>query len=263
MEHDTMYELYPSLKTAQMACLEKVNGGLLSLLPTVVIKTATLIALTYLWRVVIGAGAQTGLGLGQMLTYAYASALLSDLLVVQTPASGWLSEGVIARLYSRPASVLGQLAAQTAGGWVPLLLLFSLPMTLLAPLFSVRIVPATLWFLPSLLLCVSLGFAVDILFACLSIRLRNMNWLVGRIRVAVTALFSGTVIPVWLLPFGLGDVLRYSPFASLGGAPLSVLVGIGGVREILLLQTAWNLLLWPLALLAFRRSQERMVSYGG
>lgn len=251
------------IKTAHLAALEKTNGGVLYLLPEILIKAATLIPLLFLWRGMLSSGVQVGMSLGQMLTYTYVSALLSEMLVVKTAASGWLSEGVLLKLYGRPMSVLGQLAAQTAGGWAPMLALFSLPMALLAPLLGVSLRPVSLLFLPSLGLCISLGFAVDFLFACLAIKLRNMSWLISRIRMAVVSLFSGAVIPIGLLPFGMAQAMKYQPFASLGGAPLSICTGAGDAAQIIVLQILWNLILWPLALLAFRKSQEGMVSYGG
>ena len=255
--------MHKYIKTAALAAFEKTNGGVVYLLPDIVIKIFTLIPLLFLWRVVMSAGAQAGMTLPQMLTYTVVSALLSDMLVVSTPASGWLSDGVILRLYGRPMAVLGQLAALTAGGWLPMLALFSLPMACIAPLLGVNLLPASPLFLISLALCVSLGFAVDVLFACLSIKLRNMSWMISRIRMAVVALFSGTVIPIKFLPFGLAQIMQYQPFASLGGAVLSVWVGSADAGNVILLQVVWNLILWPLALLTFHKSQEGMVSYGG
>ncbi|HHT26431.1 MAG TPA: hypothetical protein GXZ82_04165 [Firmicutes bacterium] len=251
------------LVTAQLSALEKTNGGIVYLLPNILIKVCTLVPLLYLWRVVMSAGAHVGMTLEQMLSYTYLSALLSNMLVVETAASGWLSEGVILQLYGRPLSVIGQLVAQTVGGWAPYLLLFSLPLALLAPLLGVHLVPASPWFFVSLLLCIMLGFAIDALFACLSIRLRNMNWLINRLRLAVATVFSGTVIPIKLLPYGMAEVMKYQPFASLGGAPLSVFIGTADLTEIISIQVLWNLILWPTALLIWNRSQERMVSYGG
>jgi ABC-2 type transport system permease protein len=251
------------LKTAHMSCLEKTNGGVFYLLPDIIIKICTLIPLVFLWRVVMASGVKTGMSVNQMLTYTYIAALLADMLVVKTPATGWLSEGVLMKLYGRPISTLGQLVSQTAGGWLPMLVMFSLPMALIAPFIGVSLMPASVWFIPSLILCVSLGFSIDILFACLSIKLRNMNWLIGRIRAAVVAVLSGTVIPISLLPLGLSDVMRYQPFASLGGASLSVFVGSAEPSSVLLLQLGWNAILWPAALLIFKKSQEGMFSYGG
>ena len=251
------------IKTAQLSALETTNGGAVYLTADVIIKIFTLIPLIFLWRVVMSSGVEVGMSFEQMLTYTYVSALLTDMLVVQSAASGWLSEGVLMKLYGRPMPVLGQLAAQTAGGWVPMLVLFSVPMALLAPVFGVNIIPESPLFILSLLLCISLGFAVDTLFACLSIKLRNMSWLIGSIRLAIITLLSGTIIPIRLLPFGLAEAMRYQPFASLGGAPLSIFAGTADVLQTLAIQVVWNLALWPSALLIFKKSQEGMVSYGG
>lgn len=255
-----MYRYY---YTAKLSAIEKTNGGTIYLLPDILIKAFTLIPLVYLWRVVMSSGVEVGMTMSQMISYTYVSSLLSEMLVVKTAATGWLSEGTLLKLYGRPLSVLGQLSALTVGRWMPMLLLFSLPMTLLAPVFRISLIPSSVWFFPSLLLCISLGFAVDCFFACLSIKLRNMTWLIDRIRMAIIALFSGTVIPIRLLPFGLDQIMRFQPFAALGGSPLSIFVGTADVRSTILLQLAWNIVLWPLALLAFKKSQEGMVSYGG
>ena len=251
------------IKSAWMTALGKTNGGVIYLLPDIIIKIFTLIALISLWRVVMSSGANAGMSMAQMLSYTYVSALLTDMLVVTTPATGWLSEGVLMKLYGRPLSVLGQLAAETAGGWLPMLLLFSLPMAVISPLLGISLIPASPLFFISLVLCISLGFAIDLFYACLSIKLRNMNWLVGRIRAAVTTLLSGTIIPIRLLPFGAGNFFLLQPFASLGGAPLSIFAGSGNAVETILIQALWNLILWPLAMLVFLKSQEGMVSYGG
>jgi ABC-2 type transport system permease protein len=251
------------LVTAQLSALEKSNGGIVYLLPDILIKICTLIPLLYLWRVVMSAGVEVDMTLEQMLSYTYVSALLSQMLIVKTAATGWLSEGVILRLYGRPLSVIGQLVAQTMGSWVPQILLFSIPMALIAPLLGVKLVPASPLFFISLILCITLGFALDALFACLSIKLRNMNWLIDRMRLAIAAVFSGSVIPIKLLPFGMAEVMKYQPFASLGGAPLSIFAGVADITETLVIQALWNLILWPTALLIWRKSQESMVSYGG
>ena len=251
------------IKSARMSALDKTNGGVIYLLPDIAIRVFTLITLIYLWRVVMASGADVGMTMTQMLSYTYVSALLTDILVVKTQATGWLSEGVLMKLYGRPLSVLGQLIAETVGGWLPSLLWFSVPMFVISPLLGVRLIPASPAFFLSLILCISLGFAVDILFACLSIKLRNMNWLIGRIRMAVTSLLSGTIIPISLLPFGAENFFHIQPFASLGGAPLSIFVGSANTAGTIMLQIIWNLILWPLALLVFHLSQEGMVSYGG
>lgn len=250
-------------KTIQMALKGQINGGVLYLLPNIAAKLLYLIPLMFLWRVLANSGARVEMTLQQMLSYTYLNALLADLMAVQTFASSWCYEGELQRLYIRPCSIYGDLIAETAGGWIPMLLCFSLPMLCVAPLFGVSILPATAWFFPSLLLCVSLGFAVDLIFACVSIQLHGISWLAHVIRMAIVSLFSGTVIPFRLLPFGLEKLFELQPFGSLGGAPLSLFVGTGDPFQVLGLQILWNLVLWPSALIWFKKSQEKMVSFGG
>jgi len=57
------------MKTARLSALEKTNGGVVYLLPDVLIKIFTLIPLLYLWRTVMSSGSQVGMSLEQMLSY--------------------------------------------------------------------------------------------------------------------------------------------------------------------------------------------------
>jgi ABC-2 type transport system permease protein len=182
---------------------------------------------------------------------------------VRTPASGWLHEGTVLGLYLRPEGLFSQLAAHTVGGWLLPIAVMSLPTAAIALLFGVDLRPASLWFFPSLLMTVSLGFAVDFLFACVLIRLRNLEWVVHDLRQSLTALLSGSVIPFAALPWGLGRILALTPLGALAGAPLSIWTGLADPAGILTAQLFWNIVLWPLAYLRFAALRERMVSYGG
>jgi ABC-2 type transport system permease protein len=251
------------IKTAIITMRTKTNGGLIYMLPDVLGSLMYLVPLMFLWRVLAGQGVETGMTLSQMLSYAYMNALLGQMLVVQTFVSRWNYEGQLISLFARPVPVFGQIISQTVGGWLPLLIFYSLPLLLISPLIGITIIPATPWFFPSLLLCVSLGFAIDFIFACVTIRLRGMAWLSYSIQIAVVSLFSGTVIPFKLMPFGLTRFFEYQPFGSLGGAPLSLFVGITEPLRIIPVQIFWNIVLWIVAVIWFRQSKERQVSYGG
>lgn len=251
------------LKTAEMSAISLTNGGTLYLFASYLLKIVYLIPLLLLWRTLTKSGVDAGMPLPSMLAYIYLGALFSEILVVRTPACNWFYEGLFISLYQRPSAILADLAAQTVGGWLPQLLLFSVPMVIAAPLFGVSLAIHSAWFLPSLILCISLGFAVDYLFACLAIRLRNTVWLVYVIRMAIVSLLSGSVIPFSVFPGKLGAIFQYMPLGSLAGAPLSVFTGIAEPTRIILIQIFWNLVLWPAAIIIFKKSSERMVSYGG
>jgi len=251
------------ITTATTAMKGQTNGGIIYMLPTVLVRIIYLLPLMFLWRVVVDGGVDAGMTLAQLLTYTYVSTLLSEMLLVRTPALGWCYTGELITLYTKPFSAVGQIISHTVGGWLPMLLVFSLPMAVLAPLIGIDIIPITIWFFPSLLLCISLGFAFELIFISFTVRMKGQFWLVYSIRMAIAALLSGTMIPFQILPFGLTAVFELQPFGSLGGAPLSLFVGTANATRIIIIQIVWNIVLWPVAILWFRKSKERQVGYGG
>lgn len=249
--------------TARMSMRSRTNGGLIYLMPEIAMRLIYLVPLLFIWKSLAERGAEVEMPVSQLLSYTYINALAGDLLIVETCLSSWNFDTRSLELFTRPIPVFGQVIAGTVGEWVPMLLLFSLPMLLLAPVFGIRVLPATLWAVPSLFLSVSLGFAFEFLFYCVTVRLRNVSWLTYVIRSAVVSFFSGTVIPFKILPFGMDRWMRYQPFGSLGGAFLALYTGSGDAAEILSVQLFWNIAMWAAAVCWFRRSRERMVSFGG
>lgn len=250
--------------TARMCLKEQSYFGMAELARIYLIRAATLLAMLGIWHALFMLGADLdGLTLEQMMTYTLLSTALHPLLHVRTPASSWLHDGSMLSLYQRPASIFGQLTAHTVGGWLMQLCVFSLPVMVIGALAGINLKPASGWFFVSLALAVAQGFAVDYLFTCLMIRLRNLEWTMHSIRQALTAMLTGAVIPFAALPWGLGRWLALSPLGTLAGAPLSLYVGLESAARLLPAQILWTALLWPLALWAFGASRERMVSYGG
>ena len=252
------------IATARMCLMEKSYFGLADVAAQYLLRAAALGTLLMIWRSLFLQGADLqGMTLNQMYVYTILSTVLAPLLDVRTPASSWLHDGTMLGLYQRPAGVFSQLAAHTVGGWLMPLMLLSLPVTAVALLCGVDMRPASLWFLPALALSVSEGFAVDFLFACLLIRMRNLEWPVHSLRQSLTALLTGSLIPFAALPWGIGRFLELTPFGTLAGAPLAIYTGLADPMPILVAQVIWNIVLWPLAFYCFAASRERMVSYGG
>ena len=252
------------IATARLCLRNKSEFGLMNTLGEYLLKLVALATQWMVWRAILPEGAAVdGMTRRGMLMYVTVSSALAPLLDVRTPASSWLHDGTMLGLFQRPRSVYAQLAAHTVGGWIVPLTFYGAPLLILSALLGFGPVPASGWFFPSLLLCVSQGFAVDYLFACLQIRIRNVDWAMHVLRGALTALLTGGLIPFAALPWGIGRWLELSPLGTLAGAPLSLLAGIGRPMRLVGAQLFWNITLWPLALWAFRASRERMVSYGG
>ena len=252
------------LATAKLCLKEQSYFGFMNLLAQYLLQAGSLAALLMIWRSLFLQGVDLeGMKLEQFYTYTVLSTILAPLLNIHTPASGWLHDGTMLGLYQRPAGIFAQLAAHTVGGWGMRLLCLSLPVLVLSFACGLDMRPVSLWFFPSLILSVLQGFAVDFLFACLLIRMHNLEWTVHCLREALTALLTGSLIPFAVLPWGIGDFLQLSPFGTLAGAPLGIYTGLSEPGIILVAQIIWNLILWPLAIYCFKASGERMVSYGG
>lgn len=255
---------FAGLATAKLCFKEQSYFGFANLLAQYLLQIGSLAALLMIWRSLFLQGVDLeGMQLSQFYTYTVLSTILAPLLNIYTPASSWLHDGTMLGLYQRPAGVFSQLAAHTIGGWGMRLLCLSLPVLVISLACGLNLRPASPWFFPSLVLSVLQGFAVDFLFACLLIRMRNLEWTVHCLREALTALFTGSLIPFAVLPWGIGDILQLSPFGTLAGAPLAIFTGLSEPGLLILTQIIWNVILWPFAVYCFKASGERMVSYGG
>lgn len=256
------------LVTAQLSATQAFDGGVLYIFSGYVLRWVRLIIMLLLWQSLAGQGADLGgFSIQQLLLYTMFSSIFREQLNIVTPIIDSFWDGSLVSRYLRPAPVLRQLMAETAGSWIPGLLLYSLPMLLVSAGMGMDLVSSLFHngplFLTSLGLSISLGFAMDFLFAAMVIHLKNANYTAYVIRQAIVTLFSGALIPFALMPWGLGKVLTLLPFGSVTSAPLLIIVGTDNTLNLLGLQLLWNFVLWPLALMAFKSSQERMVSYGG
>ena len=88
-------------------------------------------------------------------------------------------------------------------------------------------------------------------------------WVISRVRDAITTLLSGSLLPLALLPWGIGNVFAWLPFASMASAPLKIYTGTGDPLWLLPVQAGWSIVLWPAALWLWRANREKLVAYGG
>ncbi len=251
------------IKTAEMTARNQTNGGVIYLLPNYLIRLVYLLPLIILWRTLMNSGVDTGMTLSQMLSYTFISNLFGDLLNITSSLTHWIADSPLLSACQRPMTIYGNVISESLGKTFPGLILFSLPMLLIAPFLGINATPVSLWFIPSLILCISLGFAVEFIFGALLVYMINTSWIINSIRNAVIWLFSGAVLPFSILPSGLDKIMKYQPLGSLAGAPLSIYTGIESPIKIVCTQVIWNLILWPISILVFNKARERMVSNGG
>lgn len=255
-------------KTIAIVATQSLNDALWGLIGDFALRLFHVAILLSLWRTVMaGQGVVAGMSLEAVLTYTMVAAIFADQLSGRTQIDDDLWSGNIANRFLRPMGIYGQMLAEMVGGWIPGLLFFALPLLIIAPLLGVDPLPATwtagLWFLLSLALGVAVGTALDLFFAACMVFLEHSVYALQRIRTTLTVLLSGRLVPLALLPWGLGDYLEWLPFAALASAPLRLYTGTGDPQDLIPLQVAWAVVLWAGAHALWCHNRERLVSHGG
>jgi ABC-2 type transport system permease protein len=254
-------------KTAAMTAAGYVGDSPLFLLDYLVrfLRVALLLSI---WRMILaGKGVVSGMTVSSVLTYTLIAELFAEPLACRTELDHTLWNGSIATRMLQPLGLVAHFASEAFGRWLFGFGAFSLPLLLLAPLLGVDPLPASAgaaaWFPLSLALAISVGLALEFIFGALMVSLELPMWAVQQLRTGVSTLLSGALIPLALLPWGIGKIFGWLPFASMASAPLRIYTGTGDPFVLIAVQAGWSLLLWPAALGLWRASRERLTSYGG
>ncbi|MGH2368058.1 MAG: ABC-2 family transporter protein [Chloroflexota bacterium] len=253
-------------KTAAMAATSFTGDSLWFVLDYLLrfLRVALLLAI---WRTILAGKETAGMSLDAVLTYTLIATAFADPLASRTGLDTALWNGSIATRFLQPMGVVGHFVAEMMGGWLFGFAIFTAPLLLAAPLLGVSPLPASvgagLLFVISLALGVTVGVALDFIFAALMVAFNWTVWDVERLRAAVGTVLSGSLLPLALLPWGLGEVFAWLPFAAMAWAPLSVYTGTGDPLRLMVLQVAWAAALWPLAQWLWRINRQKVVVYGG
>lgn len=250
-----------------MAATSAVGESRLFLIDYLV-RMVRVVVLLAIWRTILPThGAVSGMTLGAVLTYTLIAEVFHEQLACTTEVTSDLWQGTIANRLMMSMTIVEHYAADMVGRWAVGLCLFSLPLMLVAPLLGVNPLPASpgaaARFVLSLPLAISVGLALEFLFAGFIIALEQAPWVIDRIRKAITLVLSGSLLPLALLPWGIGSVFAWLPFASMASAPLQIYTGTGNAALLLLVQAGWSIVLWPLTLWLWRANREKLVGYGG
>lgn len=254
-------------KTAAMAATAFVGDSPLFLIDYL-LRFLRVLLLLAIWRTLLtGRGDVSGLTLPTVLTYTLISEVFAEQLACRSDIADSFWDGTITTRFLKPFGITAQFVSEMLGRWLFGFCAFSLPLLLCAPMLGVRPFPANFiagcCFLVSLVLAVSVGLALEFIFAAIAIATEMPPFATERIRRAIGVILSGAFIPLALLPWGLGKVFAWLPFASMASAPLQIFIGTGKTGMLLALQAGWSLIIWPLAGWMWRANRERMVSYGG
>ncbi len=226
------------------------------------------VALLSIWRtVMVGKSQVSGMTLHALLTYTLLSEICADLLLCRTGLEAAWFSGSITTRFLRPVSLFNQFSAEMLGRAMLSVSLFALPLALASPLLGISLRPASLFggalFFLSLAAAIGVGLALEYIFVGIGVNAGIHPYAINGMRSAVSVVLSGALIPLKLLPWGIGLWLSWLPFASQASAPLTIFTGTEPVIKPFLLQLVWLIILWPCARWLWRANREKMVSYGG
>jgi ABC-2 type transport system permease protein len=226
------------------------------------------IVLMSIWRMIFtGRGEVGGMSLAMTLTYTIVSVIFGGLFTFHTTLADDFWDGRLATRFLRPMHIFMQYIVEALGTWAVNFCLLSVPLYCAAPLFGVNPLPRSVihagWFIVSLVLAVGVGAAIDLFFAALVVIFGNGAYAINRVRRAVSLLLSGAVLPLALLPWKIGDIFAWLPFAATASAPLRIYTGTGNPAMLIVMQLGWLVVLGLTAHWFWKSQQERLVSYGG
>ncbi len=262
-----LHQLRAHAKTAAMAATSFAGDSPLFLLDYV-LRLVRVIVLLEVWRSIFaGKGVVSGMTLDAVLTYTLISEVFAEQLRCKTELKNALWNGTVATRFLQPVGLVGQFASEMMGQWLFNFAFFSLPLFLIAPLLGVNPLPAhgidSVLFGVSLALGVSIGLALEFIFGALIVTLDVGVWVIDSLRSALSVFLSGSLLPLALLPWAIGDVFAWLPFASIASTPLRLYTSSGNALWLMTLQVFWSLVLWPVATWLWRLNREHLTGYGG
>lgn len=255
------------LATARLAIFGPLSDGLWFLVG-VFLRLIALAILLAVWPAMLAPGHEVGgYSLGSALTYTLVGAVFADQLNLRTPIAQSLRSGAIASRFTWPMPVVTQHVAELAGGWALPLLIVSVPLLVVAPRLGVNPLPASVTagglFAISLVIAVVIGVAVDVGFALMTVRVEIGFGPLTAARLTLNSICSGAWIPLGVLPFHLGAIFQWLPFASAASAPLRIYTATGDPLLLLTVQATWAVVLTLTVRTLWHRTRERLVMHGG
>ncbi len=230
------------------------------------IRVALLLSL---WRILFQNRPEgvEGMTLPTLLTYTLIAELFAEQMAAQTGIDDLLWNGTILTRFLQPLPLAGIVTAEMVGKWRVGFWTVTVPLLLICPLLGISPLPASVLagvlFVVSLLLAIVVGLALDTIFASYMIVWGGNIWILSDLRNAIATVLTGAFLPYALLPFGLGKVFAWLPFAAMASAPLQIFTGTGDPLKLLAMQSFWAVTLTIIAAKVWNFSRERIVSQGG
>lgn len=157
-----------------------------------------------------------------------------------------IKSGEIAIYLLRPVHFLKLMIFEGIGAVISKIILNSVPILIVGFLFFDLFIQSNL----IILLCsfISLCFSIllvayiDLLFGLLTFKLEN-GWGIRKLKQALLLIFSGGLIPIYLLPESVQKISNVLPFKDIVSTPINIYLETG---EIHIINSIFNQIIWIL-----------------
>lgn len=235
------------------------------------VQVIWLTVFVYFWRAVYAEVATIGgLTLDQTLNYVLLAQVLAPLVQAGTIRrfGEMMREGGIAVELLRPIDIQARMYVEALAE-IATTLVAKIPLALVAWLvFGLRLPTDPLvWgaFFTALLLGHAVLFCFDWIFSCLAFYSTEV-WGLSVLREGFAIFFSGSLVPLVMMPDWLQTLTSAMPFAQALYAPVAILTGITPLADAprtWLIQIAWLVGLALLSRLVFSRAVRVVTVQGG
>jgi ABC-2 type transport system permease protein len=226
----------------------------------------------FIWRAVFRHSPTVmGMTLPQMITYVAVGWTIRSFYFneIDRDIAGQVQEGRLAMNLIRPVNFQTVMVFDAAGQSAFRAVLFTVPIGIVvALLFPVQLpasVGALFLFLFSAIVSFFLVAALNFVVGLIAIRTKSIMGIL-RAKYLVLEVLSGLIIPTTLFPQPFRSILFASPFPHINYTPAALYLGKATGAEaarLLLLQTAWTVVLLALGQVIWRRSRHRITIQGG
>ncbi len=235
-------------------------------------KVVILVASIFLWyNIYSGMNVIDGVTLTQMTTYVIISGFISIVLThnVQFAMNNAIRLGDVAVDMIRPYNLVASYFSKDLGDVVNGIVTKGLPVLIVgAIMFGIQ-PPASLSHfslaIVSLILSYGILWFINASIALLSfwtMELGNMGVVMG----SIVKILSGSIIPLWLFPDNIRNILYFTPFPYIYQTTLSLYIGKSTINRGTIeigIQIIWVILLYGLIRFVWKNAKTRVLVQGG
>ena len=231
---------------------------------------ATMISLVlfyFIWKAIAASGE-----LSQPFSVIISYVALARVIENATSANleSWIGErvrkGTIVNELKKPVSLKLQLYFYQLGKSSFKMIVRGIPALLVGIAFLNVGVPGLLssfYFLISLFLTLNLAIFLSYTTSML-VFWTKVGWSLRMTRTMVAGLFSGAMIPLYLVPDNVRAVFNFTPFPSMVDGPISIYQGTAeNVYSVFGVQIMWIIILLIVSELLWRKARRRLTVQGG